>query len=366
MKILINALILDECKTGLGVYTWSVLSRIAPLMERRGLEYDILCAKREYLPEEVQNHAVETCCKGVFDRMKILRTWSKNSNYDLVLSTTQHGAEKVLGRQIITIHDLMPLFYPKGRWHQFFYYKFMLKKIIKASTGIITVSESTKSDISKFYHVSTDKIQVFGCGAPEIKEKKLDFNLKVLPDVVQPGRYFVITGIHYRYKNIHSVVLAYKKYPELREFPVIILGNDKCKYGRQLKKMVKKGGLSKQFIFMGFVSDIQRDSIIANACGCVYPSLYEGFGLPLLEAMAAGVPIACSNSSSLPEVGGDAALYFDPNNIEDIKSKLIQIARDNELRLKLIARGADNVNRFNWDSVANNIVNYICNILMPF
>ncbi len=357
MKLLINASILSDKNTGLGVYTRCVLEKVCPLLIENKIYFDIACLNPAFLPESLREYCIVISFKNYIERIKAIEKIS--GNYDLIWSTTQHGIKNKKVKQIVTIHDLIPIFYPKGRLHQYFYYKIILPKILNKNTHIITVSRNTKNDIIKKYHISTDKIHVISENINHQNCDNLEFYDIKEKYGIENQKYFCITGIHYNYKNIHSVIKSYYKNKDLQEIKVVIIGNDNCKYGLYLKKLVKKYKLTQYFIFTGYIDNNKKNDLLRNCLAAVYPSKYEGFGLPILEAMNIGVPVICSNTSSLPEVGGDGALYFDPNSINDIREKMIMIMNDRDLRMNLINKGYINAGRFSWSNVSLDIFELI-------
>lgn len=360
VKVLINASILRVQNTGLGVYTYYVLKYVCPLLERYNIDFDILCSTKDVLPKNCVKHCVTIDYSNYFERN--LKTIKVAKGYDLIWSTTQHGTE-TSKKQIITIHDVIPLIYPKGRMHQWIYYKFILKRYINKSTKIFTVSESTKKDIVKFYKCPQEKIKVL-YEAIENKDKFIENSEQLLDHYnVEKQKYFVIVGIHYPYKNIHSVITAFKKFEELKDYKLVIIGKDKGKYGKSLKTLVEKYNLKNSIFFTGFTSEEEKNTLLNNCIASVYPTLYEGFGLPLLEAMQIGVPVMSSNLSSLSEVGGDAVLYFNPLDVEDIKNKMLYVATDSKIRDELIVKGKQNLARFEWKNIAEKMASEICHVL---
>lgn len=360
MKILVNATILSQNNTGLGVYSYNVLKNICPMFDSSQIEYDILCQSKAFLPEHCRSHALEIEYSGFISRNIAINRIGKLP-YDLIWSTTQHGMLSTKSKQIITIHDLTPIIYPKGRMHQMLYYKFVLPKIVRKSHAIITVSENTKNDILKYYkkNCRSENIKVAYCGINKHIVGDLDFEILENKYGLKKYCYFSILGIHYYYKNLHSIIEAFKLDDSIRKYKVVIIGNDKCKYGKYLKQLIDKYGLQEFFVFTGFIDAEVKNAIIHYSHASIYPSLYEGFGLPVLESMQLETPVLCSNVSSLPEVGGNAALYFDPYDVRDIIDKIKEISFSEALREEMIERGKQNVAQFSWEYVAVKVFDVI-------
>lgn len=362
MRILINGLILSDHNTGLGVFTYHILNHIYQYFDSHQISYDVLCQNKLFLPLAIQQHAIEKPCRNFLDRNLSWEKYACDDKYDLIWSTTQHGSIRSHNKQIITIHDLMPIKYPQGRYHQFLYYKMILPKIVKRSSAVITVSENSKKDIINTFRVKDDsKIKVIYSG---YESSSFQYDSNILGRMKEKAdNYYVILGIHYPYKNIQSVIDAYAKYPKLHQHKVYIIGNDKVKYADELKKKIHHLNLSSSFVFTGFLTDSEKNSLIKNAIALIYPSLYEGFGLPVLESLAIGTPVVCSQTSSLPEVGGKAALYFNPMNIDDIADKIMQITLDNRLRKELMSHRDEQISKFSWEKPAETMFCEINNLL---
>ena len=360
MKLLINASILSKRNTGLGVYTYHVIKYLVPLLEQNNIDFKILTGSVEYLPDCAKSYVLIIDCSNPFKRLKEMN--DKCKDFDIFYSTTQHTIKSKKIKQIITIHDVTPIEYPRGRIKQTMYYKFFLKKYVKNVNSIITVSNHTKQDISHHFKVNLDKIEVFYSALPEEKnivENSISFRQIEEKYSIEMNKYFVITGIHYLYKNIQLVIQGYKNSLELRNYKVVIIGNDNNKYGNYLKKMIKKYTLSDYFVFSGFISDLEKKILLENSKGAIYPSKYEGFGLPILEAMNAKIPLYLSNVSSLPEIAEDYAFYFNPKSVDDFINCLTKNINNKKEIEKKIALGEEYLAKYNWKIIANNICNLI-------
>ncbi len=364
--ILINASILSDHNTGLGVYTIQVLNHVIPLLDQNGVSYEIMCGDLNYLPEKMRGNALIVPFSGFMSRNIKTNTAYSKKKYKLAWSTTHHGAVFSGLNQIITIHDIIPILYPDGRKHQTTYYKYLLPRVIKNAKGVITVSNNTKRDIIKYYHHSIedeDKVRVIYESVFPQKNTKADFAEISKKYGIKALQYLCITGIHYTYKNIQIVLQALSEYKDLLKYKVVIIGNDNNEYGKQLHDTVQELGIDGSIVFTGFVTDEEKNSILANAFSCIYPSLYEGFGLPVLEAMEAGAPVICSNHSSLPEVGGDAAIYFDPTSTKDLHDSIMRIQNDTTLRDRYISLGFENLKRFKWEIIADELLQYLTSFI---
>ncbi len=351
MKLLINALILQERNTGLGVYTYNVLEHILPKLVDAGVETRIMCRKKAFLPANCQDAYLEVDYHNFVQRNKIVDKYA-TGEYDLLWSTTQHGSLRAKCPQIITIHDLTPLFYPKGRIHQYLYYRFLLRRIIKKSKAVITVSENTKKDICNVYKCSADKV---------INAQEFIADEHLHSPGIKFENHFNIVGIHYPYKNLHTIITAYYEYDDLRKYTLYIIGDHECKYGKSLQKLVNKYTLQKSIKFTGFLSGESKNKIIKSSFATIYPSKYEGFGLPLLESMSMGVPVLSSSASSLPEVGGDAAVYFDPDSTKSFYNAFSRLAESD--RESIIEKGFSNIKRFSWDTTTTIILDEILKLM---
>ncbi len=357
-KLLINANILSDKNTGLGEYTFNMLNYVSPYLIESGIKFDILCGNADFLPQICKTHAVVMKRTNFIKRNLQIDKILKNKHYDLVWSTTQHGVLVKKCRQIITVHDLTPLKFPKGRFHQYIYYRFFLPKVLKKAEIIFTVSQNTKCDLFRYYKnkiKNEEKIKVL---YESIDENKI-VNFCEVNDILDKfqldkKKYFCITGIHYHYKNIHSVIKVFAQDTKLSTYKVAIIGNDNCKYAKYLKKLLVKNDLSDRFIFTGYIDSDSKNTLLKHCLASIYPSLYEGFGLPLLESMLLGVPVISSSASSLTEIGGDAVLYFNPNNILELKEKLLEIIENPKLCSELIIKGKINLKRYDWNEIAFN------------
>lgn len=338
---------LSEKPTGLGIYTREVLKEIVPFLNQESF--------RVLLSESQQENNLNINCP-VFVRDRTTRNPFLRSLYlnsfksSFFYSLTHHGQVNCKGAQIITIHDLIPLYFPQQYRMQYYYYKYYLPKVVKNSDLIITISESTKQDIMKFYSIDEKRIKVIYNGYNHFT--KLENSVDG-PKFEKP--YVLMVGATFPHKNIHSVIEAYKKIYRKVDFDCIIVGKE-SNYFNYLKKFIHENELSNRVHILGYVNDRELSNLYINANMFIYPSLYEGFGLPILEAMHYNIPTAIAKTSSLPEVAGDASVQFNPHNIDEISSMMMELYNSNALRNKLIKKGTENLKRFSWKKTGQDII----------
>jgi glycosyltransferase involved in cell wall biosynthesis len=220
------------------------------------------------------------------------------------------------------------------------------KKVLLSKAGlIIAISNSTKNDLIQLYNIPPEKIEVTYLAA-SINKSLASSNLKVN----LPVKYILFVGNRDFYKNFNNFILAVE--PLLKEHKDLFLI---CAGGGIFTKEEEKFFQSKQVenkILHKGADDITLATLYANALAFIFPTLYEGFGIPALEAMNCDCPVVMSNTSSLPEVGGDAAIYFDPANIEDMREKITSVIFNRDLRDELILKASIQRERFSFERTA--------------
>lgn len=266
----------------------------------------------------------------------------------------------VKGKKIVTVHDMTYKRFPETvRFKTKQMLNLNLKKSLKRADIILTVSEFSKSEIITYFPEVKDKIRVVYNGVDlDVFKPLLDENIKIsiAKKYNLPERYMLYLGTLEPRKNLERLIDSY--YLLLKEFdnvPKLVLAGGKGWLYDSIFDKVSTLWLEDKIIFTGYVAEKDVAPLISGAEVFLFPSMYEGFGMPVIEAMACGVPVLTSNVSSLPEVAGDAAVLVDPFSVEDIKSKLKLLLIDEDLRKRLNKAGPKRAKRFSWNLVTKDL-----------
>ena len=256
-------------------------------------------------------------------------------------------------KYVVTIHDCIHLRFPQYLPNRaaYYYARTMMTMAARRAARILTVSEASKDDILHYLRVPADRVEVI--------YNALDERLAAPPTAEQIARvrerfqltspFVLYTGNIKPHKNVDRLIEAFSilRRRGFEDVKLLVIGDEISKY-QNLRRMVHRFQLHQQVRFLGFVPDETLKALYCLASVFVFPSLYEGFGLPPLEAMAAGTPVITSNVSSLPEVVGDAAVLIDPMDAGAIAGAMARVLSDATLRASLIERGYARVKSFSW------------------
>lgn len=249
------------------------------------------------------------------------------------------------GEFVFTVHDLNHIDRPENSsFLKKLFYRFVVKRGCKKSYKVLTVSDFSRRRIVEWSGVSPGKVVNVGNGV----DKK--FNSDVRPYYFDKPYYFCV-GNRKAHKNEVRVVEAFSKADICEETHLFFTGASES----SLEAVIQKYNLSSRVKFLGSVTEEELPSLYKGARGLLFPSLYEGFGLPVLEAMACGTPVVTSNCTSLPEVAGDAALLIDPLNTQELQDAIERLEKDSSLREKLVAKGFDRAKLFTWEKTAQKV-----------
>jgi len=268
-------------------------------------------------------------------------------------------------RSIVTVHDLGHFYFPEAYPRAARLYHFWSTRWnARAASHIFADSRATKDDLIRFCRVAPEKISVVypAYDAEMFKPVRDAARIQAVQKKHRVGKDYIITigTIHPR-KNYARLVEAVKRL-EIRDLRLVIVGKRGWLHDEIISKMqasnfqspsLRFGDASQSLIsILDYVPPEDLPSLLSGARAFVFPSLHEGFGLPILEAQACGVPVICSNTSSMPEAAGDAALFVDPRDVNAIAGGIARVLGEETLRAELIARGFDNVKRFSWEQSA--------------
>jgi glycosyltransferase involved in cell wall biosynthesis len=354
VKIVIAAWHLKDFNVGLGRYCRGLIEAIGRVdTENR---YEILMPDDSYRFPERPNIRYRLVRFPLFKR----RFWEQVApllagQYDLLHFPYDSAVAWKRGRFVVTVHDVKPLIYGTDRT------RLNLNRLIEGLLirdkwanidHILTDSQCSKRDIVERLGIPEDRITVVYTGV-ELGR----FQPAPLDPTDHGSRPYVlcVAGAD-RTKNVETLVEAFARLPlPLRDSHDLVLVGD-FRRRADLRELVGRTGIEKQTVFTGVVSDDRLIELYQHASLFVFPSRYEGFGLPVLEAMACGCPVICSNVSSLPEVAGDAALLVDPLDVDKLTSEMTQVLRDPELHSDLRKRGLARASTFSWDRTARETI----------
>ena len=254
-------------------------------------------------------------------------------------------------RSVYTEHDVAWVYYPEiFTWSQRWFHRIFSWVARSRATKIISISQSTKRDLIKHYKVNSQKIAVVPHGYT--KTDSINHQLPEQIKVKLPEKYVLYLSTIQPRKNLSRLIDAFRElknqHPELLH-KLVVVGKLGWKFEEVYKKIQDNEDI---VVFLGHVGDNDRWPIYKGAEIYVNPSLYEGFGMPLLEAFECDTPVVVANNSSFPEVGGDAAIYFDPLNVLDIKDKLYKVLSDSGLQKEMVAKGKQQLAHFSWQRCA--------------
>lgn len=273
---------------------------------------------------------------------------------------------------VVTIHDIGPLTHPqfftkKDQW----FMKGSLKQAVNKAAAMICVSQATADAVEAYalanynqsvkerLHVVHEGVDEVFFKTPTIKEIT-DFHL-IAPLLDQP--FFLTVGQISPRKNLQTVLKAFSRLKDdLPSHQLITVGGNGWDY-QWVTEQVNKLGLENRVHFLGYVSDTLLRFLYREAVAFIYPSLFEGFGLTVLEAMASSCPVITSNSTSLPEVAGDAALLMNPSDVEALSNHITFVSHHNEKREEMIAKGLQRAKSFSWDKAASQTYDIYKNIV---
>jgi glycosyltransferase involved in cell wall biosynthesis len=260
-------------------------------------------------------------------------------------------------RSVVTVHDLGYLAYPEAhKTGDRRYLDWSTRWNARRAKFVIADSAATQADLIRAYGVDERKIRVIHLGRDETLAPVPD--AQVLAEVQArygiTAHYVLYVGTLQPRKNLARVIEAFARAaaaPAFAGIQLVLAGKKGWLYD-DLFAQVERMGLAGRVLFPGYVDDADLPALLSGALAFVFPSLYEGFGIPVLEAGACGVPVITSNTSSLPEVAGDAALLVDPHDVDAIAEAMNRLVTDETLRTELARRGLANVQRFSWEKCA--------------
>ncbi len=264
-------------------------------------------------------------------------------------------------RSVVTVHDLGYLHYPEAhRAADRRYLDWSTRWNGRQATAVLADSQATKDDLVRAYGVDPGRVHVVYSGARRgVRPGARCRSDRACSGTLRRRRALLFVCRHVaaaqeprpRHRRVRPVGRRSRLAPTLSDVQLVLAGKRGWLYD-DLFAQVTRLGLASRVIFPGYVEEADLPALLSGALALVFPSLYEGFGIPVLEAGACGVPVITSNTSSLPEVAGDAALLVDPHDVDAIADAMFRIATDAELRAELDRRGQENVKRFSWEKCA--------------
>lgn len=347
---------------GLGRYTKEIVDGITGVDARN--EYIIFLTKNNFEEFKTNNPNVKKVLANaiwysVAEQIKMpFLIWREK--LDLMHFTHFNVPIFCPTKFIVTIHDLILTKHPTQRASRLgpilyriknLAYRFTIFWAVTRSKAIITVSRFTKDDIIKTFKAANKKIFVTYEGVSNnLKKNYLDDDKKVLLRYNIIKKYLLYVGNAYPHKNLESLIEIFpnikEKYPDIQ----LIFVGKKDYFYQQLINKAKKNKYQKSIIFTGHISDSELISLYKNAQAFVFPSLFEGFGLPPLEAMHHNCPVLSSNKTCLPEILGDACLFFDPHNKKEYINQILKLLGDPNIQDELIQKGKLQIKKYNWQT----------------
>lgn len=363
MRIGIDARFFGSVGKGLGRYTQKLIEKLEEISSENGNEYFIFLGKEnfhEYVPKSSNFHKILVDARwySLIEQMKIPFILL---SYKLDLVHFPHFNVPVLYRKkfIVTIHDLILLHFPTLKasslnfffyWLKFLAYKFVIGSAIKRAERIITVSNFTKNDILGNYAINPDKLSVTHEACDDFCSVSTESLEKVLRKygIIKP--YLLYVGNAYPHKNLERLIRAFPKLNAPKGLKLVLVGRIDYFYSR-LQNIINEEQI-KDILLPGFIPDRDLDIVYKNALLYVFPSLYEGFGLPPLEAMAKGLPVVSSDHACMREILGDSAFFFNAGSEGGIAAGINSILKNDSLRSELIRKGYSQIKKYSWERMA--------------
>lgn len=358
MKILIDGRWILQ--TGIGRYIYQTLSQILELDHEN--QYILLVRTKDQSKIKLKAPnlyllPVDIDWYGLSEQTVLLRVINQQKP-DLVHFTNFNFPLRYKGKFVITVHDLTLLHFQNVRkkmLHKPLYtakdkvMRVVLRQGVKRAKAIFVPTEYVKEDVAKSYKVRRNKITVVHeASSPALKRGSIDLEKY---HIDKP--FLLYVGNAYPHKNLERLILAFgelvTKY--LLDYQLVIAGR-KDDFHQALEEEVQRSGLSDRVVFTDFVTDEELVGLYRKTSLYVFPSLSEGFGLPGLEAMSYGVPVVASDATCLPEVLGDAAVYFNPKSVPAIAKVISQVLADKDKQTKMVEQGYKQIKKYNWSKTA--------------
>lgn len=374
MRIAFDAqLLFEKQKTGIG---WNSKKMIDELIQLPGNEYHLNCFNFRKNPERdqlIRQYREKGCivheCKwmpaSVYNHLERLIPFPYRfifrENADITQFFNYTIPLGVKSKQITIVHDMAYKAYPDTVAQKTKHWlDSHLEQYCRRADIIITVSEFSKKEIMKYLAVPSEKIHVVYNGVDLDQYREAD-NTQNIENIKKKygitGAYLLYLGTLEPRKNLGSLLEAYMHLKEEQEpVPKLVLAGKKGWLYDSIFEKVKEYGLQENVVFPGYIAANDAPILLSGALLFVFPSLYEGFGIPPLEAMACGTPVITSNSSSLPEVTGDAAILTDPLDIQGLKNAMQKLINSPELRLELKEKGKLRAEQFSWRASAKRLL----------
>ena len=362
MKIAINCWILrNKNLYGIGYFTVNTISRV--IRDHPEVQFQILCDKKftedHFDFPNVTKHRIFPALRHpvlyVFFMELVLPFFLRKHRPDLLVSTD--GFLSLLSgcKQVPIIYDINFEHRPEDlKLKNRLYYRFFFKRFAHKAKRIMTISEFSKTDISDFYKIDPAKIDNISCGISSGFETLSQETIETVRNKWSGGKpYFFFIGSMHPRKNINRLIEAYGFFRQESGSDVKLLLAGSILWAKSDIEETYNNSLYKSdIIFTGRLTDSELHDVLGAAFALSFVPLFEGFGLPIVEAMQSGVPVICSNVTSMPEAGGDAVLYVDPYKVTSITDAMIKLWKDEGLRKELIVKGNQQKNNFSWDKTA--------------
>lgn len=368
MNIILNAQSLQFPLTGIGWYTWHLLQG---LNDHRLINQVICISESKFSTKIViSKNFLKNILKKIpgtynFTNYCHNKNFIKKTKFladkDFIYHEPCYRLRPYAGLKICTIHDLSYIHYPE--YHPKERVKFLMHYLpytLANADHIITGSDFVRSEIINFFRVPANRITRIYHGVSEIFKPRNFLEVKVVLDRfgLFEKKYLLCVGTLEPRKNLERVILSFKRLsPQQRkEYPLVLVGLKGWK-NSNLHSLIGPLLQVRHLYYLGYVSETDLPHLYSGAFGFIYLSIYEGFGLPLLEAMASGIPTLAANGSSIAEIVEDAVLLVDPFSINDIYIKLYQLIYNDKLRTELKQRGIIQAGKFTWKKCIENTVN---------
>lgn len=364
LRIGLNATCIHSTSSGLGVVTAQISRAFLNLLDENLSIYTHSHQLKKLDPSRIKlvSRLVSPDLKtlGHFNRLIWcqfgLPARLRKDRVQILYSTVEEGI--LWGRfpQVITCHDILPLLYPEMYPRKKYAFRHILPIQLNAASVVICDSENSRKDLRDWFGLQEKEVRVVPIGLDHTNyEPKIE---PLIKEKYGLEKYLLYVGEFRPYKNLERALEAFSRL-NLHDYKFVFAGKKDDLFYPVLREKVVNLNLQDRVVFTGYFPSEDLPYLYSSASLFVFPSLYEGFGMPPLEAMACGCPVVCSNAASLPEVCGEAAIYVDPYNIDSIATGIAHLLNDSILWERMKRVGLERAKRFSWDRTARQVINIL-------